>query len=124
MEGGLAAGAGEQHLLDRGDQLGELFGEEDLALGDTDAHVAEGGAGLRGGAGHVGVVVTEEGRTERRVEVGVLASVGGTEPRAVRPRDDQVGQSGNTALTAVHAAGYDLAGAFGESGSGFVAHRA
>ncbi len=124
VERGLAAGAGEQDLLDRGDQLGELFGEEDLALGDADAHVAEGGAGLGGGAGDVGVVVAEQRGAERRVEVGVLASVGGTEPCAVGAGDHQVRQSGNAALTAVHAAGYDLAGALGESGSGFVAYRA
>lgn len=124
VERGLAAGTGEQDLLDRRDQLGELFGEEDLALGDADAHVAEGGSGLDGGAGHVGVVVAEQRRAERGVEVGVLASVGGTEPCAVGPGDDQVGQSGNAALTAVHAAGNDLAGALGESGSGIVAYRA
>ena len=100
VEGRLAPGRRQQHLLERGHDVDEPLGELDLDRRDADAHQP---GRVRGGRVDVGVVVPEERRPEGGVVVGVDAAVRVGEGRAARRGDDEVLEAGNAALSAVHA---------------------
>ena len=115
VEGRLAPGRGQQHLLERGHDVDEPLGELDLDRRDADAHQP---GRARGGRVDVGVVVAEERRAEGRVVVGVDAAVRVGERRAARRGDDEVLEAGNAPLAAVHASRDHGGRARGEPGGG------
>ena len=100
VEGRLAPGRRQQHLLERGHDVDEPLGELDLDRRDADAHQAR---RVHDGRVDVGIVVAEERRAEGGVVVGVDAALGVGEGRAARRCDDEVLEAGNAALAAVHA---------------------
>ena len=93
VEGRLAAGRREEHLLERGHDVDEPLGELDLDRRDADAHQAR--AACDDGRVDVWVVVAEERRAEGGVVVGEDAAVGVGEGRAARRGDDEVLEPGD-----------------------------
>src|SRR5690606_2470833 len=113
LEGRFRAGVGQQHALDTVDRLDDAFGEFDLLRGDAEPGVVDLLDRPDDGGVDVGVVVPEDRRAVRPVEVDQLAAVGGRHPRSLRGDDDDVFEAREPALPAVHAAGDDLARALG-----------
>ena len=116
VEGRLAPGRRQQHLLERGHDVDEPLGELDLDRRHADAHQP---GRARGGRVDVGVVVPEERRAEGGVVVGVDPALRVGEGRAARRGDDEVLEPGDAALAAVHAAGDHGGRTRGERGGGF-----
>ena len=116
VEGRLAAGRGQEHLLEGRDDVDEALGELDLDRGHADAHQVD--RPPRGGdrAVDVGVVVPEERRPECGVVVGVRDAVRVREGRSARRGDDEVLEARHPALAAVDPAGDDRRGARGQLG--------
>ena len=122
VERRLAPRLGEEHALDRRDELAEPLGELDLDRRHADAHQSD-GARRRGDRGvDVRVVVPEERRPEGRVVVGVRPALGVRERRAARGGDDEVFEARDAPLPAVDAARDDGRGARGEIGVGGDGH--
>ena len=116
VEGRLAPCLGEEHALDRRDELAEPLRKLDLDRRHADTHQPD-GARRRGDRGvDVGIVVPEERRPEGRVVVGVRPALGVGERRAARGRDDEVFEARDAPLSAVDAARDDGGGTRGEIG--------
>jgi hypothetical protein len=124
VEGRLAPGRREEHLLERRDVVDELLRHLDLDLADPDPHQVDMATNRGDSRIDICVVVAEDWRSEGGVVVREDAPVPVGEGRAARRGDDEVLEPGDLALAAVDAAGDDCRGPRCEPGLGFRCGRA